>query len=160
MTTELTTTDLLPALSGRSKKELIAYAAEMVAEADENGDDLLRIAAIAAKMKLFAAELENAAKLAGVNDLARYDRNTTHKEGVKLSLRNYGSQKDYTADPVWIELNEAQERAHNDLVAWEATPQTLPKEGLLLSRPADGIMYQAYPPVRSAGYEAMTATIL
>lgn len=158
MTTDITLSEL--ALIGEwSKQHLTSYAKASVAELAENGEDVLTLLSLAAKLEHYAGEVKKAAKEAGLEELARYGREGVAKSGVKLLIKEVGVNYSYERDSVWVQRMADVDAANTLLADWEQILKKMPPEGMIISDPETGELYRAYPPVKTAR-ESIQATIL
>lgn len=146
-------------ISGWTKRELTDLATASVAEIADNGDDVLSLLALSAKLEHFAKEVKDAAKERGITDLSKYGREGVAKQGVKLAIKEVGVRYDYSADPIWQLRDEAVKSATASRKEWETLLSAVPVGGMVVADPDTGSEYHAHRPARTAS-ESITATIL
>ena len=159
MSTQISQVLALTNISTWSKKDLSELATASVDEVADNGEDVLGLLALSAKLEFYAGEVKKAAKSRGIADLARYGKAGFAKGGVKLQVAETGVSYDYSHDPAW-QLRKADETAKTVLrKEWEDVLRSLPTGGMVISDPDTGELYHAYPPAKT-GQESIKATIL
>lgn len=159
MSTAITQILTLQNIGAWSKKDLLQLAVESVNDVAENGEDVLGLLAMAAKLELFAGEVKKAAKDRGIEDLAKYGKGGVAKGGVKLVLAETGVKYFYGGDDAWSIRNKAVEESTEKRKEWENFLLGLPQGGMVIADPETGVEYHAYPPARE-GKESIKATIL
>jgi hypothetical protein len=127
-----------------SKKGIMSFASEIV----ENAIDPMKQLAVVSKVQLLCKELEAGLKKSCLNEIQTYEGQKTNILGVEFAQAEVGTKYDYSASPIWSELEEkivslkAQQKEHEDfLKALKSKTQILTD---------DGEVIELFPPAKSS----------
>jgi hypothetical protein len=127
-----------------SKKGIMSFASEIV----ENAIDPMKQLAVVSKVQLLCKELEAGLKKVCLSEIANFEGQKTNILGVEFAQAEVGTKYDYSASPIWLDLEEkivslkAQQKEHEDfLKALKSKTQILTD---------DGEVIELFPPAKSS----------
>jgi hypothetical protein len=127
-----------------SKKEITLFASEIV----ENAIDPIKQLAVVAKVQHLCKELESGFKKVCLSEIQSFEGQKTFVQGVEFAQAEVGTKYDYSASPIWNELEnqiialKSKQKDHEDfLKALKSKTQILTD---------DGEVIELFPPAKSS----------